>query len=81
MNKMTNWQYQRTMTPGQFVIVLDTLGLYQAEVARVLGISERTARRYVRGETIIPAAHALLLRAMVRYKVTPVVPAWSAEQN
>jgi len=78
---MTNWQYQRTMTPGQFVIAMNALDLDQAKTARLLGISERTTRRYVRGETAIPAAHALLLRAMVRFKVTPIVPAWTREQN
>jgi DNA-binding transcriptional regulator YdaS (Cro superfamily) len=69
------------MSPRDFKYAIDILGLDQAKTARVLGISERTTRRYIRGETPIPAAHSLLLRAMVRYKVTPVVPAWNAEQN
>jgi hypothetical protein len=78
---MINWQYQRTMSPSQFVATINALGLDQAKTARLLGISERTTRRYVRGETPIPAAHSLLLRAMLRYRVKAVVPAWNAEQN
>jgi transcriptional regulator with XRE-family HTH domain len=78
---VTNWQYERTMTPEQYVIAFRLLGLDQAKAARVLGISERTSRRYVRGETEIPPAHALLLRAMLRYRVTPLVPDWQPEQN
>ena len=75
-----SWQI-RTMSPRDFKYAIDILGLDQAKTARVLGISERTTRRYIRGETVIPPAHALLLRAMVRFNVKPVVPAWNAEQN
>ena len=75
-----SWQV-RTMSPREFEHFIELLGLDQAKTARVLGISERTARRYVRGETMIPPAHSLLLRAMLRYRVTPLVPEWQPEQN
>jgi transcriptional regulator with XRE-family HTH domain len=75
-----SWQ-ERSMEPTDFVITLIKLNLDQAKCARFLGISERTTRRYVRGETAIPPAHALLLRAMVRFRVTPIVPMWTREQN
>jgi DNA-binding transcriptional regulator YdaS (Cro superfamily) len=78
---MSTWQDQRAMTPLEYVGAMRVLGLDQAKTARLLGISERTSRRYVRGETEIPPAQVLLLRAMLRYRVTPVVPDWHAEQN
>ena len=57
------------------------LGIDQAKCARFLGISERTTRRYIRGEIPIPPAHALLLRAMVRLRAKPVVPAWNGNKT
>ena len=78
---MTNWQYERTMTPDQLETAIKLLKLDQAKLGRVIGRSERTMRRYVRGERTMPASEALLIRAMIRYRVTPVVPDWEPEQN
>ena len=75
-----SWQI-RTMTPREFEHMVELLGIDRAKAARVLGISERTARRYARGEIPILPAHSLLLRAFVRLKARPIVPAWTAEQN
>jgi hypothetical protein len=78
---MTNWQYQRTMTPDQLEMAIDLLGLDRAKLGRVIGRSERTMRRYARGERKMPASEVLLIRALVRYRVRPVVPDWSRELN
>jgi transcriptional regulator with XRE-family HTH domain len=78
---MTDWQSARTMTPRELETAIDLLGLDQAKLGRVIGRSERTMRRYVRGERAMPAAEVLLIRALVRYRVKPVVPEWSRELN
>lgn len=75
-----SWQI-RALSPREFKYAIDALGIDQAKCARFLGISERTTRRYIRGEIPIPPAHALLLRAMIRLRAKPVVPAWNGEQN
>ena len=71
-----NWQ-NRTMTPDQYAWYINKLGMTQAGAGRFLGISERTSRRYIRGEGEIPPAQALLLRSMYFHKDTPVVPKWT----
>jgi len=76
-----NWQTERTMTPEEYAWIITRLGVDQAKLGRYLGVSERTSRRYVRGEARIPPAEVLLLRALVAYKVTPLVPKWRKEQN
>jgi transcriptional regulator with XRE-family HTH domain len=76
-----SWQYYREMCGEELQMMIVLLGLDQAKLARYLGRSERTVRRYVRNEAEIPPAEVLLLRAMLRYRVTPVVPNWHAEQN
>jgi hypothetical protein len=47
----------------------------------VIGKSERTMRRYARGQIEMPPAEVLLIRALVRFKVRPIVPDWSPKQN
>jgi DNA-binding transcriptional regulator YdaS (Cro superfamily) len=71
---MTDWQYERSMTPEQYAIAIHLLGLSQLAAGRWLGVSPRTSRRYITGHAEIPAAQALLLRAAIRYRVKPVVP-------
>jgi len=78
---MTNWQYERSMTPSQLEAAIYILGLDQAKLGRVIGRSERTIRRYVRGERAMPVAEVLLIRAMVKFRVKPMVPSWSKELN
>jgi hypothetical protein len=72
---MINWQYERSMTPGQYMIALNLLNLSQLAAARWLGISGRTSRRYASGDATIPPAHAMLLRAAVHHKWKLLVPA------
>ena len=69
-----SWQKEREMTSRQFKNIIARLGMTQAASARFLGRSERTVHRYVAGEVAIHEAEALLLRAMVEFNVTPVVP-------
>jgi transcriptional regulator with XRE-family HTH domain len=78
---VTDWQYERTMTPEDLAVALKILGLDQAKLGRVIGRSERTMRRYIRGERTMPAAEVLLIRALMRYRVKPRVPEWSRELN
>jgi len=76
---MTNWQYERTMSPSQLETAIRALKLDGAKMGRVIGRSERTMRRYLRGQSTMPASEVLLIRAFVRYRVKPVVPDWSRE--
>jgi DNA-binding transcriptional regulator YiaG len=76
-----NWQHERTMSPEEYAWIISRLGLDQAKLGRYLGVSERTSRRYVRGEARIPPAEVLLLRALVVFKVKPLVPQWRKGQN
>jgi transcriptional regulator with XRE-family HTH domain len=70
------WQ-ERTLTPLQYRRVLAELGLTYSAAARFLGVSYRTSTRYAHGMAEVPPAHALLLRAMIEFGQTPVVPYWS----
>jgi hypothetical protein len=78
---VTNWQYERTMTPSQLEAAIYILGLDRAKLGRVIGRSERTMRRYIRGERTMPVAEVLLIRALVKFRVRPMVPSWSKELN
>jgi plasmid maintenance system antidote protein VapI len=71
---MTNWQYERTMTPVEYGVFLELLGLSQLAAGRWLGVSPRTSRRYITGNATIPPAQVLLLRAALQYKWKLVVP-------
>jgi hypothetical protein len=75
------WQEHRMMTPEEYLRTLWRLGLCQTHGGRFLGVSERTSRRYVRGEADVPPAQVLLLRAMLELKARPVVPRKKPRQN
>ena len=68
-----SWQI-RTMPPLEYRRAIHTLRLNKAQAGRYLGISERTAHRYWDGDAKVPAAHALLLRALIHYNEPPEVP-------
>jgi len=59
------------MTPDQFRDALARLDLSQVGAARLFGYDERTARRWASGELPVPAAVAICLRLMLKFKVTP----------
>jgi hypothetical protein len=71
-----DWQNERTMAPGAYRRAIAQLGLKTAQAGRWLGIGVRTAYRYRDGESEIPPAHVLLIRAALHYKIKPVVPKW-----
>jgi len=71
-----DWQNQRKMAPGEYRRVIAQLGLNTAQAGRWLGLGIRTAYRYRDGESEIPEAHVLLLRAAIHYGIKPVVPQW-----
>jgi len=71
---MSDWQKDREMTPRQFKMVVKQLGLTQAGAGRYVGVSERTARRFISGHAEIPASVVLLLRACVALDIKPRVP-------
>ena len=74
-----SWQDEREMSRKQYREAIAQLGLSQAAAGRYLGISERTAHRYVSGDAEIPASSALLLRSLIHHGEEPVVPKWSGE--
>ena len=67
------WQV-RTMTALEYRRAIHALRLNKAQAGRYLGVSERTAHRYWDGDAKVPAAHALLLRALINYHEAPEVP-------
>jgi len=69
-----SWQDERKMSSRQYKNIIARLGMTQAASGRYLGRSERTIHRYVAGEVPVHEAEALLLRALVEFNVTPIVP-------
>jgi transcriptional regulator with XRE-family HTH domain len=59
------------MTPMQYRAAIEKLGLSQRAAAAFLGVDERTSRRWALDEAQIPESVAMLLRLMVRLKLTP----------
>lgn len=53
------------MTPQELRTILQHLGLTQAGVAAVLGVSERAVRAWIAGYRNVPAAEQKLLRLML----------------
>jgi hypothetical protein len=59
------------VTPKQYAEAITRLGLSQRSAGKFLGVDERTSRKWVAGDSRIPESVALLLRLMVRLKLTP----------
>jgi len=76
-----NWQQDRAISPGEYRRLIKQLGLNTAQAGRWLGIGTRTAYRYRDGESEIPAAHVLLLRAAIAHDIKPLVPRWVKPSN
>ena len=60
----------KLMTANQFRSALDRLSLTQAGAARLVGVDERTARRWALGERSMPEPVAILLRLLMARKIT-----------
>jgi len=58
------------MSKREYQACIDALGLSQVGAAELVGIDPRTSRRFSRGEYDVPQPIALLLRVMVKHKVT-----------
>ena len=59
------------MTPTELRELLAALGLSQSEAARLLGVHDRTPRRWTAGELDIPPTAQRLLKLMLALKLTP----------
>jgi DNA-binding transcriptional regulator YiaG len=59
------------MTAEEFRAAIDEIGLSQVQAARMLNANERTARRWASGEIDIPTPVAIVLRLMLRYRISP----------
>jgi DNA-binding transcriptional regulator YiaG len=55
----------------QYRASIEKLGLSQRGAAAFLGVDERTSRRWALGEAQVPESVSLLLRLMIRMKLTP----------
>lgn len=58
------------MTHTDFRHTLDSLGLSQTGVSRVLGVSDRHVRRWIAGDTNVPEPIAKLLRLMATGRIS-----------
>lgn len=52
------------MTPEQLKTKLSELGLSQVGLARLIGVSDRQVRRWVRGDTPIPKPIEMLILSL-----------------
>jgi DNA-binding transcriptional regulator YiaG len=52
------------MTPDELKATLERLGLTQTALARLLGISDRTVRRWCQGASDVPQGAARLVKAL-----------------
>lgn len=53
------------MTPDEYRAAIDKLGLSQVAAARLLGVDERTSRRWANGERDMPAPAVRFLRYLI----------------
>jgi DNA-binding transcriptional regulator YiaG len=53
------------MTPDEYREVLEHLGLTQSAAARLLGVDERTSRRWACGERDVPPPAERFLRYLI----------------
>jgi DNA-binding transcriptional regulator YiaG len=53
------------MTPDQYRDAIEQLGLSQVAAAKLLGVDERTSRRWANGERDVPPPAARFLRYLI----------------
>lgn len=56
------------MTPTQYRATIEALGLSLTGAAQLLGVNERTCRRWADGEYDVPEPVAMLLRLLIAAK-------------
>lgn len=71
---MTWDQTERQFSPRAYKEAIAKLKMSQVGAGRYLGVSDRTARRFVSGDAEIPASAVLLLRSLIAHGEKPVVP-------
>lgn len=59
------------MTAKELNALLDELNLSQVGLARLLGFTDRTARRYASGDKEIPYYVEAFLKLLAHYKIKP----------
>jgi hypothetical protein len=75
------WQINRKpMPPKEYKEAVKALGMTRTGAGRWLGVSLRTSKRYVSGDSDIPMAVALLLRCCLANGFKPQVPAMSRKE-
>ena len=58
-------RHRQSVTADQYRATIETLGLSQAAAARLLGVDERTSRRWANGERDIPPPAQRFLRYLI----------------
>lgn len=58
------------MTANQFRTAIDKLGLSQRGAGSLMGVDERTSRRWALGERTVPPCVAIVLRLLLAGKIT-----------
>ena len=59
------------MTGAEYQKLIDAFGLTQVDSAIMLGVNDRTVRRWIADEVPIPHHAALVLRLMKKLKIKP----------
>ena len=59
------------MTAKQYRDAIQTLGMSQTRAAQFFKVDDQTSRRWALGQSEIPEAVAMLLRLMIRLRLTP----------
>jgi DNA-binding transcriptional regulator YiaG len=65
------------MTPDQLRIAIDRLSLSQRGAARLLGVNERTVRKWIAGDAEIPQSAAMVLNISNKFALTPEDFMWT----
>lgn len=59
------------MNGEEYRKAIERLDLTQVEAARFLGVDDTTSRRWVADKSPVPRATVMLLRLMIRYRLSP----------
>lgn len=59
------------MSPTDFRHTIESLGLTQAGVSRILGVSDRAVRMWIAGDRAVPEPVAKLLRLIASGALSP----------
>ena len=63
--------WAKTMTTEEYRETLRRMGLRQVDVAWIMNVTGRHAKRWASGHTPVPQAVFLLLLAMEQYRISP----------